>query len=66
MNIKLNIIHIFFFIFLLNTLIYAHSSSYYDSVNAILNKINYYDVLNVNKDATTDEIKRSFRLLALE
>lgn len=65
---RLTILHLLlFYLFIIESLVYArHSSSYYDSVNAILNKINYYDVLNVNKDSSIDEIKRSFRTLALE
>jgi len=46
--------------------VWAKTDSFYDSVNDILQDINYYSVLGVRSDASNDEIKKAFRRLALE
>lgn len=43
----------------------ARTDAYYTSVNAVLKKINYYNVLNIKENATLEEVKKAFRTLAL-
>jgi len=43
----------------------ARSSRYYDMVNDISAKVNYYQLLGVNKDSPPGDIRKAFRQLAL-
>jgi hypothetical protein len=44
----------------------ARTASYWDSVTAVLNGENFYDVLGVSQSAELSEIKRGFRTMSKE
>lgn len=44
----------------------ALTSSYWDSVNAIVNGDDFYDILQVTSSADAAEIKKSFRKVSMK
>ncbi|KAN0043015.1 hypothetical protein ACTA71_010648 [Dictyostelium dimigraforme] len=62
----ISILIVLLLIFMINQVVEGKSSLYYSIINDYEKGIDYYKILNVTKDSSYSEIKKSFRKLSLK